>query len=207
MASLQKQFEQDVKNIKTEADKLKLTATSSHYNYGKDPHKSSSNLGKRKSLPRACSNVIRRCLFPKWIPQECELQYCTLSKGKNACCYNPEDYEFGEILNLKSLIIGALFQLKSEEKLAPNQRQHLNLNQLEPQNEKRITKAIMNDTINEKTENGQLEVMINHEFVLKFYIKRVKQDRLAKSMDIAQVLFVYDILYLIQILSESKGMI
>ena len=185
MASMQKQFEADVKKIKADGDKLKIVDTSPHFDYGKDPQKPKCNLGKRKSLPRACSNLIRKHLSPKWIPNDCKLEYCTLSKGKNECCYDAQHYRFYEFDDIKSDN-----QDSDQLNLKWLMQQRFGLNTLAPQNQEKVTKGVMRDIIDEKTDNGQLEIMINDEFVLRFYIKRVKQDRLSKSMDIAQVLFV-----------------
>lgn len=182
MASLQKQFEADVTKLKEDSDKLRLVSASRDWNYGKDPQKPKCSLGIRKSLPRCCSNLVRKYLSPKWIPNDCKLDYCTFSKGKSKCCYNAQNYTFHEFddikddkqesdrLNLKWLI-----------------QQRFGLNKLEPENQEEVTKRVMRNIIDEKTANCQLQIVINDEFVSQFFVKRVKQDRLAKSMDIGQV--------------------
>lgn len=170
----QQAFEMDVRKIKAECDELKLVNEESKtWNYGKDPHKPLYNIGTRRSLPRACSGLIRKHLAPKWIPKKCKLDYCTLSKGINICCYNSQQYVFADALNLKELI-----------------SKSCGLQKLDPQHQQRGIKLFMRDIIDDRTENAHLEVIINNKYSFKSYIKRVKQDRLAKSMDIAQVLFV-----------------
>lgn len=170
-------FEDDVRKIKPEADELKiLNDHSKKWNYGKDPHKPSSNLGKRKSLIRACSNLIRKHLSPnKWIPQYHPLEFCTLCRGYS-CCYNVRDYTliFNKPLNIKDQIF-----------------KRFNYHRLDKEDQSISTENMMKKLIDEKTDNYHLEVIINNQHSFKSYIKRVKQDRLAKSMDIAQVSFVY----------------
>ena len=173
--SLQKAFEADVRKIKTDGAKLNLVnQASKQWNYGKDSHKGC-NIGKTKSLPRTCSGMIRKHLSPKWIPKDCQLEYCVFSKGNNGCCMNPDDYIFGDALNLRWLI-----------------QKRFGLNKLDSQDQERAIRAFMRDLIDEKTENCTLDIILDM-FVSKFYIKRVKQDRLSKSMDIQGVLCVYAI--------------
>eukprot|EP01083_Nonionella_stella_P300276 1024184_1 len=162
------QFEQEVKKLKKEAIALKLASTSKDWNFGVDPHKPGSKLGKRKSLHRACSSLIRRHLNA-WIPKCCDLNYCTNWKGDNQCCYRLNDYAFQPSLNLVSLI-----------------QKRFELNSLKSNDQRFITDAILRTIIDEKTTNCVLKVLVNDEYQSQFYLKRVKQDRVAKSMDISQ---------------------
>lgn len=168
---LRKAFEDDVKSkLKKEAKSLKLHKLSSHFNYGKDPQKPKYPLGPKKSLCRACSNLIRKHLSQKWIPNDCKLDFCTLSKGVNNCCYNPQQYTFGDSLNLKCLIHKAF-----------------NYDRLESNHEDISTEAMMRMLINREAEHYHLEVMINNNCSFKAYIKSATQNTIAKAMGTVQV--------------------
>ena len=170
---VQKSFRADVRKIKAEAAKLKLAKMTKEWNYGRLP-KSQMRISPNKPLPRACSSLIRKYLSPTWIPKECKLEFCTMSKGENNCCYIPQHYAFGSSLNIKTLIANAF-----------------NFNRLQPEHQSITTEAMMNKLIAEETQNFHLEVIINNEYCLKCYIKAAGPSAREKATNIAQVLFVY----------------
>lgn len=176
-------FEKDVKALKVAAENANLFQYSKHWNYGKDPHKTG-RTGTRKALPRACSQLIRTHL-QNWIPAQCKLQFCTMSRGQN-CCYPYSNYSFSKPLNLVSLV----------------QRRY-GLTLLRTENQSKITKATINHIIPEAALKTKLQIVVNDVHVNQFYIKRVKQDRLAKSMDIAQN--DYRMSYAPELVVESTG--
>ena len=182
MTTLQEQFEKDVYKIKKEGGKLNLVNhVSKKWNYPKY----NKSTHKTKPLPRTCSGLIRKHLSSKWIPKDCKLDYCVLSKGKNNCCIDPDDYIFGDPLNLKWLM-----------------QQRFGLDKLDFTVREKVTEFIMRDAIDEKTENCKLDIIIDA-FVLKFYMKRVKPAGLASSIDVDEVLFVYIITTFTQNLSDK----
>eukprot|EP00485_Elphidium_margaritaceum_P016041 CAMPEP_0202728604 /NCGR_PEP_ID=MMETSP1385-20130828/185710_1 /ASSEMBLY_ACC=CAM_ASM_000861 /TAXON_ID=933848 /ORGANISM="Elphidium margaritaceum" /LENGTH=483 /DNA_ID=CAMNT_0049394855 /DNA_START=52 /DNA_END=1503 /DNA_ORIENTATION=- len=171
MKETQKSFEEDVRGVKNEANDLHLAKQTKHYTFGKDPQRSSGNLGVRKSLHRACSDLIRKHLL-NWIPLNCTLQFCTLSNVENnggICCYDLQRYQWSEPLNLVSLITGMF----GVDAVSDNKKEKWN-------------KVLTRYLIDERTSNCKLQVVVNDEYTNEYYLKRVKQDRVSKSMDIAQ---------------------
>ena len=151
-----------MRKIKGEGDKLKLVnKESKNWNYGKDARKPSLNIGIRKSLPRACSGLIRKHLSPKWIPRDCKLDYCTLSKGINDCCYNPQQYTFHEFQNIKddtqNTFADALNLKRAIQKSC-------GLQKLGEQHQERAIKLFMRDIIDDRTASSHFEVIINNKY-------------------------------------------
>eukprot|EP00485_Elphidium_margaritaceum_P005927 CAMPEP_0202695204 /NCGR_PEP_ID=MMETSP1385-20130828/8853_1 /ASSEMBLY_ACC=CAM_ASM_000861 /TAXON_ID=933848 /ORGANISM="Elphidium margaritaceum" /LENGTH=361 /DNA_ID=CAMNT_0049351185 /DNA_START=40 /DNA_END=1125 /DNA_ORIENTATION=- len=166
----EKEFEADVRKLKEKTKSLGLALKTKEWKFGKDPQRARSNLGVRKSLHRACSHLIRQYLS-HWIPNDCELQFCTSSnvdEGGN-CCYDLRQYQWSEPLNFISLITDTF-----------------NVSAVSSTKQSKVTKMLARYLIDERTSNCKLQIVVNDAVINEWLLKRVKQNRVSKSMDIAQ---------------------
>eukprot|EP00485_Elphidium_margaritaceum_P006545 CAMPEP_0202687818 /NCGR_PEP_ID=MMETSP1385-20130828/3419_1 /ASSEMBLY_ACC=CAM_ASM_000861 /TAXON_ID=933848 /ORGANISM="Elphidium margaritaceum" /LENGTH=382 /DNA_ID=CAMNT_0049342667 /DNA_START=60 /DNA_END=1208 /DNA_ORIENTATION=+ len=166
----QKEFEADVRKLKNETGQLGLARRTAEWNFGEDPHRVHGNLGVRKSLHRACSRLMRKHLS-EWIPSDEALQFCTLSNVDNGgiCCYDVQQYEWSTPLNLVQLITNTFKVSAISEEMKP-----------------KWNRMITRHLIDDQSCNCKLQIVINDQHINEWYLKRVKQDRVSKSMDIAQ---------------------
>eukprot|EP01084_Bolivina_argentea_P290092 498240_1 len=154
----QRKFVTAVSQLRDKKKKEKhILQSTSHFEYGKDPQKDNSTLGKRKVLPRLCSKDIYGDL-KAYIDDDIKFEFCV-----KKCCYNLAQYDFAmqHSINLSQ-------RFAEMESKCICQMGH----------SKFMEEALITYLISNKTKDCVLQVND-----LKFYIKTISQDALSSAME------------------------
>ena len=147
-----------VRDSKKKSGIIKSTA---HFNYGKDPQKKNSDLGKRKVLPRLCNRDLDEI---KEYIGDFRYNFCVLNKGKTDCCFGDYENEY-----------------KFEMEYALNLSEQISKEVGMPQ-KKIYEEAMMRLLVTDKNKDCVLKVN-----ECEFYIRTITQDSLSSEMEPRQV--------------------
>eukprot|EP01083_Nonionella_stella_P125820 380598_1 len=156
----QAKFEQSAKSLRRSVSKKPkkdaIFTLSKHFQYGKDPQKLNSVLGKRKILPRLCANDIHDAGDLTQYIDDPHIKYLFCVKK---CCYDLKQYQFPMqcSFNLSEQLIKAL---------TPHDASSL------------LEEAAVSHLVTDKNKDCILQVN-----EVSFYVKRITQDALSSSME------------------------